>query len=243
MKFLRPLLTLALAGTLVCSTAAFADAIVGAGTANIGGVVAGTSLGLYFGYSSNPPPGDQTARTSLPALGVFSGLTAGETVMIQNLLAPTVIPGTPFDLKDWVQFPDGIDLDLTNIPVPTGYSVCPTTGSSPSGFQCIPNVGSPVVITQGIGGTGARLSLFGDAHYATSTALTPFIGFLTSPSTNYPTVQQFEMAFLATGGIPAVAYSASFTTTPSTVPEPASLALIGIGLLGISLWGRKKFAK
>jgi hypothetical protein len=83
--------------------------------------------------------------------------------------------------------------------------------------------------------------LFGEAHYAGDTTdLTAYSGLLTAPSTSFSTISDFESYYSTNGAIPAISYSASFTTT---VPEPGALALSGLGLLGMGLLLKRKRAR
>ena len=212
--------------------ASVSAAIVGPGTFDLSGTAVGTITGISFYYSA---PGDQTAAVILPTSGAFSSLTAGNQVVIQNLSAPAVIPGTSFDFMNWIQLTDGINLDLTSIPIPS-FPVCMASSPETTGYECIVNANSPVVLTKTATGVAAAVSLSGYAHFAgNGTDLTPFIGLLTAPSTAFPTIAAFENYYTTNGAIPAVSYSASFTT----VPEPGALAVVGLGLVGISLRRRR----
>lgn len=234
MRKLRLLSIPVIAGTLLCATAS--AAYVGAGTFNLTGTAVGATGGVDFYYMT---PGDQQAASVNPSLGVFSTLTPGTMETIQNLTAANgVIPGTSFDFQNWIQLTDGINLDVTSIPL-TGDPVCPGSGSVAVGYSCVANAASPIILTQGSTGVSAVLSLYGWAHYAGSTDYTSFTGQLTAPSTNFATIADFETYFDANGTIPAVSYSASFTTA---TPEPAAFWLACAGLLGVGLFGRRKRA-
>lgn len=232
MKFRWTSICLSLLAGTVISVSANAAA-VGGGTFNLTGTTIGTLGGVSFFYTSQ---GDNMGAVVQPTLGVFSDLVTGSMQTIMPLTtANGVTPGTPFNFQNWIQLTDGINLDATSIPIPN-FPVCPTSGSVGVGFQCLVNAQSPVVLTQGGAGVGARLSVYGNAHYAGSTTYTPFTGLLTSPSTNFNTIADFETYFNAHGGLPAVSYSASF----STVPEPASIWLMGLAFAGFGLWRVKR---
>ena len=224
--------SLSLFAGAMLSASAF-GAAVGAGTFNLTGTTVGTTGGVSFFYTSQ---GDNMGAVVQPTLGVFSDLATGSMQTIMPLTtANGVTPGTPFNFQNWIQLTDGINLDATSIPIPN-FGVCPTTGTVAVGFQCLVNAQSPVVLTQGGAGVGARLSVYGNAHYAGSTTYTAFTGLLTAPSTNFNTIADFETYFNAHGALPAVSYAASFTT----VPEPAAIWLMGLAVAGFGLWRVKR---
>jgi len=220
---------LLLAGT-VMSVSANA-AVVGAGTFNLSGTTIGAIGGVSFFETAL---GDNTALVNLPTMGAFAGLAPGTPETIMPLTtANGVTPGTPFDFQNWIVLSDGINLDATSIPIPI-LPVC--AGGEAIGVSCLVNALSPVVITQTGSGVGAQLSVFGNAHFAGQATETAFTGLLTAPSTNFATIADFETYFNAHGAIPAVSYSASFTT----VPEPAAIWLMGLAISGFGIWRVKR---
>src|SRR5579884_1125845 len=122
--------------------------VVGAGTFNLTGAIDVTGTAFTFGNMVAPPPGDQMARAELPLTGQFSDIVAGVNVPIKNLSAPTVIPGTPFLVSDWITLPDGIDLDLMNIPISSASHTCTSADDAP-GSICRAIANSPITLEQG----------------------------------------------------------------------------------------------
>jgi hypothetical protein len=199
------------------------------------GTAVGTTNGIDFFYNA---PGDQRGAIALPTTGSFSDLTAGNIETIQNATSTNgVIPGTSFDFMNWIQLTDGINLDLTSIPIPS-LPVCPTSGTVANGASCLVNAQSPIILTQRSDGVSAALSVFGVAHTAGESDNVDYVGLFSAPSVNFPTIAAFEDFFNANGGIPAVGYSANFTA----VPEPRWLTLAFGGLLA-AIGYRKKTAR
>lgn len=152
--------------------------VVGAGTFNLSGAIDVTGSAFTFGDIVAPPPGDEMARTTLPLTGQFSDIVAGSSVPIKNLSAPEVTPGTPFLVSDWITLPDGIDLDLTNIPLSGASHVCSTTGGDDApGSICAAIAGSPITLEQGADGVTALMNLSGVTYFVSSPGVTtPFSG-------------------------------------------------------------------
>ena len=201
------------------------------------GTVVGMTGGLSF-YTTTP--GDHLGSIALPTTGSFTDLTAGEAQTILDASSANgVIPGTTFDFTNWVQLTDGINLDLTSIPIPN-LSACPTTGSVAAGVSCLINAQSPIVLTQGLNGVGAAFATYGIAHTTDPTTDVAFRGLFVAPSTNFETIEDFLTYFNTNGHIPAVGYSANFTILPGpTVPEPRWLTA-GFGALLACIGLRKK---
>ncbi len=82
-------------------------------------------------------------------------------------------------------------------------------------------------------GDAVFTSNWGLLAFANSFATTPITG--TSPGADYTTFDNF--AFSPTGSVATAGLS---TGELDPTPEPSSLVLLGIGLIGLSLWARRK---
>jgi hypothetical protein len=202
----------------------------------------GTALGETGGISFyRTTPGDHIGTVTLPTTGSFTNLVTGSAQTILDAsVANGVIPGTTFDFQNWVQLTNGINLDLTNIPIPS-LPACPTTGTVAPGVSCLVNAQSPIVLTQAANSVGATLAMFGIAHTTDPTSDVAFRGLFVAPSTNFETVADFETYFNMNGFIPPIGYSANFTILPSSpaIPEPRWLTA-GVGALLACVGIRKK---
>jgi hypothetical protein len=199
--------------------------VVGAGTFNLTGAIDVTGSAFTFGDMVAPPPGDQMARITSPLTGQFSDITAGVSVPIKNLAAPTVTPGTPFLVSDWITLPDGIDLDLMNIPISSASHTCTSADDAP-GSICRAIANSPITLEQGTDGVTALMNLSGVAYFASSPGTTtPWSGKLAADFSG-ETISGLLTTFTTNGHI-TTGYQANFVTLPPTLtPQQMTRSII-----------------
>ena len=144
------------------------------------------------------------------------------------------------NIVDFATFNGGmaspIDFDLTFIQAGNG-TAAGCTGAI--GVACTP-AGSPFTLVQGSNGVFAFLNFNGISYSGSSTtgSSPTTSGFSTQIVFAGATVPQI-LQTLGTGGSESgISYSATFST--ATVPEPASILLMGLGVIGAGLIGRRK---
>jgi hypothetical protein len=210
------------------SGSAFATAI-GTGEANTGGTVLVDSAGIFF--------------TNFTAPGPNSGSYAGTTAVTQGNLVgtPTLTP----NLTDWATFttPSGtIIFDLQTINAGFGTGSCTSPNSDVVGNSCTPSPLSGITLTQsGSSSVSITFSGTGIAYMTSSVGgSSPTTVSFTSQN-NVPGTISGILAEVASGNGFTDSVSATYDSTPtSTVPEPMTLSMMGFGLLGLGLIGRRK---
>jgi PEP-CTERM motif len=244
----------ALASIFLLHGAASAATVAGPGQFNVTGTVFLTNTAFEIGFHSVPTASsaDETAAVVLPTTGVFSDLTAGELVGMKNLLTPNntsplgpgpVVPGGSFTLTQFLTLPDGIDADLTGLPLSSAPSVCSGTSFNAPGSVCQAQAGSPITLEQGTDGVTAIFNLSGRAYIAGTTNFVPLTGKFSANFSQAPdnTISGLLNDF-TTHGFITTGFAANFSTG-SAVPEPSSMALLGASLFGLGLLGKKKLVK
>jgi hypothetical protein len=230
MRF-KPLLFVGL-GLVSCSLLTnVAQAAPITGMANIAGNVGVTFTSINFNPSF-------VNTTGAMETGSFSGLTGGT---IQSLSGGPSTGAT--NVPGFATFTTGVAtpviFDLTFISPGVGTAAGCT--SAALGSSCTPP-GSPFTLLQLTSSTVvATLQLNGSAYTGSAaTGTTPTVGVFSTQLVAPGTIPAV-LAQLAAGGVTGITYSASFIASPTNpVPEPASMLLLGLGLVGAGLVARRK---
>jgi hypothetical protein len=118
---------------------------------------------------------------------------------------------------------------------PGSSTIC--SGAIGLNQTCSAAAGSPFILTNLGANTGVSLTAFGTANDGT-TGSASWTGAFTTQLAGLTLSQ--VLTIIGDGGHIDSTHSASFTVTSATVPEPATLSMMGIGLLGLGLLRRRK---
>ncbi len=164
--------------------------------------------------------------------GTIQSLTGGPT---------TGILATP--VTGFINFTTGVatpvTFDLTYIAPGVGTQA--GCLSATPGSACTPT-GSPFTLFQLTSNTViAALQLNGVSYTGSSASgSSPTTAIFSTQSAINGTLPQIYSTLVSGGAVSGITYSASFVATAPTIPEPASMMLMGVGLIGAGLIARRK---
>jgi hypothetical protein len=184
-----------------------------------------------------------TTITWLPAAGSGTGCidTGLGTSLVYN--GGTLGAGIGGTIKNLTAGGGVVDMFMTFTGTPLdfvldGLGPGSTTACTSSSTGSCSIAGSPFILTNLGSNTGVSLSAFGTASDGTTPTST-WSGAFTTQIAGQTLAQ--VLATIEAGGTIESTHSASFTVTSgSTVPEPATLSMMGLGLLGLGVIGRRK---
>jgi hypothetical protein len=218
---------------VMLSGTAFATAI-GTGQGNSAGTVLVNSSGIFFSNFTTVPsptctsPGCTGSYTN--ATGTVQGSLSGAATLTPNIVDWAEFSGTVSGLIK-------IDLNTLN----AGYGTALGCTSNAIGSTCTPSATSPITLVQ-VGANSVSISLSGNGIAYTGTSASgssPTIISFTSQN-NVPGTITGILAAVNAGGFTNSVSATYSSTGPTTVPEPMTLSMMGLGLVSLGLIARRR---
>lgn len=210
------------------------NAVVGATFLNWQCNQPGDAAGCTPGY------GDFATQGNTGSFAQYNG-TFGQILSINNTTAPLNLP---VNVPNFIKFDlnNNIVIDLTLVPVgndPTSTTCAGLQHCTPTNAALVtaanPGGLSAFNLDQNATGTAATFGVFGNVRENGVVSGTT-AGTFTAQFTGLNPSQVLAAALAGA----QTAYSANFNLTVSTVPEPQTSAMVGLGLIGIGLLSRRR---
>jgi len=175
--------------------------------------------------------GDIAANGADAAGGTISTLTSVTNPVGVTLATPTL----------FVTFagpPNDISFYMSTLFAGVGDPTCST-------LTCTPGVSAVTFLNGSGGNSSATITMQGFARHASDAGS----GFALASPLQMVFTAQFNQPYATvisnfqTAGSLTSTYSANFTSTFTSIPEPMTLSLVGLGLVGFAMFGRRRLVR